>query len=373
MSDFSIVSQLDAWAGLVERLGGASGLEASARRHGALKRRREVKSAEDLLRLLLAYGPGGRSLRMMSAEAAGLGICDISDVALFKRFRGCGDWMTALCEGLLAAGEPIGVDGGAREGGAGAGMVRLVDASRIEGPGDSCWRLHLLWDAERQRISDIAVTALAQGERLGVLKPRPGELRIGDRGYPHADGLSQMRQAGADVLVRLTWNSLRLVDEAGGPLDWQALFDRAGQRGCVDMPVKVTKPRGRFEPLPLRLVISPKPPQTIQAARKRTQRAADKDQRQPGPLTLAAAEHMILITSLSADAFPPERLCALYRVRWQVELAFKRLKSILRLDRLPAKDAGLAKAWITAHLLLALFIEDTAAELAESPPSATRH
>lgn len=368
MADFSILSRFDVWAGVVERLGGASGLEASARRHGALKRRREVKSAEDLLRLLLAYGPGGRSLRMMSAEAAGLGICDISDVALFKRFRGCGDWMTALCEGLLAAGGPI----SAPDAGAGAGMVRLVDASRIEGPGDSCWRLHLLWDAERQRIADIAVTALAQGERLGVLKAQPGELRIGDRGYPHADGLSQMRQASADVLVRLTWNSLRLVDEAGSPLDWQALFDRSADQGCVDMPVKVTKPRGRFEPLPLRLVIAPKPSQSIQAARKRTQRAADKDQRKPDPRTLAAAEHMILITSLGSDAFPPERLCALYRVRWQVELAFKRLKSILRLDRLPAKDAGLARSWITAHLLLALLIEDVAADLAEAPPSATR-
>lgn len=80
-----------------------------------------------------------------------------------------------------------------------------------------------------------------------------------------------------------------------------------------------------------------------------------------------------LVARLDAKAFPPERLCDLYRVRWQVELAFKRLKSILRLDRLPAKDPELARAWIAAHLLLALLIEDTAAELAESSPSASRH
>ena len=84
--------------------------------------------------------------------------------------------------------------------------------------------------------------------------------------------------------------------------------------------------------------------------------------------TLKAAEYLILITSLDATAFPPERLAILYRVRWQIELAFKRLKSILRLDRLPAKDPDLARAWITAHLLLALLIDDTAAEMAESPP-----
>lgn len=363
MLDFSVISQLDVWAGLVERLGGASELEAGARRHGAFKRAREVKSAEDLLRLILAYGPGGRSLRGMSAEAAGLGIADISDVALFNRFRLCADWLLALCERLLAPGQAVETGRG--------GAVRLVDASRIEGPGDACWRLHLLWDAERQRISQIDVTTLTHGERLDRLKAQPGEIRIGDRGYPHADGLRQIREAGADVLVRLTWNSLHLVDQDTRALDWMALFERASNNGGLDMAVRVCKPRGHFKPLPLRLVILNKPPETIETARKRTQRAAQKEQRQADPRTLAAAGHLLLITSLDADAFPPERLGELYRVRWQIELAFKRLKSILHMDRLPAKDAGLAKAWIAAHLLLALLIEDTAASMVGFSPSAS--
>jgi hypothetical protein len=55
--------------------------------------------------------------------------------------------------------------------------------------------------------------------------------------------------------------------------------------------------------------------------------------------------------------------------QWDIELAFKRLKSILRLDRLPAKDPGLARAWIAAHLLLALLIDDTTAQMADFSPS----
>ena len=54
-------------------------------------------------------------------------------------------------------------------------------------------------------------------------------------------------------------------------------------------------------------------------------------------------------------------------------MAFKRLKSILRLDRLPAKDPGLARAWIAAHLLLALLIEDTTAQMADFSPSEFRN
>ncbi|MBO0717478.1 MAG: transposase, partial [Rhizobiales bacterium] len=248
-------------------------------------------------------------------------------------------------------------------------LVRLIDGSRIEGPGKTCWRLHLSYDAGRQRIADFAVTSLAQGEKLDRLPIRTGELEIADRAFPQPNGLRKARDGGADVLVRLTWNSLHLHDPATGrPLDWLDLFAQAACTGCVDLPVTVHKPRGRFEPLPLRLVILPKPPEIAAHAQQTARKAASKDQRRIDPRTLQAAEYLILITSLAPGAFPPNLLAILYRVRWQIELAFKRLKSILRLDRLPAKDPDLARTWITAHLLLALLIEDTAAELTESPP-----
>ena len=353
--------QSDAWSGIVARLGGADALAASARQHRAFQRSRGVKSPEDLLRLILAYAPGGRSLRVTAAEAAERGIADVSDVALLDRFRRCPDWLSALCEGLLAGTAPPAIN-------AFAHTVRVIDGSRIEGPGKSCWRLHLSWDAGRQRIADFALTPLDQGEKLDRVTIRPGEIYLADRGYPQPAALSKARNAGADILVRLTWNSLHLRDEEAQPLDWSKLFAQAADAGKVDMPVTVHKPRGRFKPLPLRLVILPKPPEMAESARKTAQNTARKDQRRVSLRTLEAARYLILITSLDATTFPPEALAALYRVRWQIELAFKRLKSILHLDRLPAKDPNLAKTWILAHLLLALLIDDTAAEMAESPP-----
>ena len=351
----------DVWEDIVARLGGAAALDALARRYGAFQRPRRVKSATDLLRLMLAYAPGGRSLRVTAAEAGAQGIAEICDVSLLERFRGCADWLTALCEGLLPGGDrPAG--GGFEQ------KVHLIDGSRIEGPGKTCWRLHFCYDAGQQRIASFAVTPLAQGEKLDRVTIRPGEIVIADRGYPQPDGLRQARQAGADVLVRLTWNSLNLRDASDKPVDWLKLFAAASRTGSVDVPVTVHKPRGRFEPLALRLVIVPKPPEMVARARKKASNTARKNGHRVAPRTIKAAEYLILITSLDATAFPPERLAILYRVRWQIELAFKRLKSILRLDRLPAKDPDLARAWITAHLLLALLIDDTAAEMAESPP-----
>src|SRR4051794_4472844 len=90
------------WLTLIERLGGASELETTARASKALLRRREVASAADLLRLVLAYCLGDRGLRLTSAWASAVGLADLSNPALLKRLRQCGDWLALLVGRTLA-------------------------------------------------------------------------------------------------------------------------------------------------------------------------------------------------------------------------------------------------------------------------------
>jgi IS4 transposase len=89
-------------------------------------------------------------------------------------------------------------------------------------------------------------------------------------------------------------------------------------------------------------------------------------------MTVASADYPVLITSLDQESFPAERVLALYRLRWQVELAFRRLKSLLRINWLPAKDPGRARAWLTTHLIVALLIDAKTRKVLDSFPSATR-
>jgi hypothetical protein len=79
------------WARLVERLAGLIDLEATARERGALRRRREVRSAEALLRLAFAYVLGRLSLRVVAAWAEEQGLAALSDVALLKRLKASAD------------------------------------------------------------------------------------------------------------------------------------------------------------------------------------------------------------------------------------------------------------------------------------------
>src|SRR3712207_7436863 len=87
-------SSLDAqWPDLVAAVSAAIDLEATARTSGALVRRREIRSAEALLRLALAYGPGGPSLRTAAAWAGVSGLADLSDTAVMNRLRKGAGWL----------------------------------------------------------------------------------------------------------------------------------------------------------------------------------------------------------------------------------------------------------------------------------------
>jgi hypothetical protein len=353
---------LNEWSQILLRLGGEEALASSAREHGAFTRARGIKSAADLLRLALLYGPGGHSLRSVAALAAAAGVAEVSDVAVLERLKRAADWLQSLCrEGIARLAKEIGIDTIERP-------IRIVDGSRLEGPGDRVWRLHLCYDPSRARIVDAIITTTKDGERLDRLAVTEDEIRLGDRGYPQPDGLRNTLAAGADVLVRLTWNSLQMTN-AGKPIDWLRLFKRASKQGSLDIPVQVHKAHSQFEPLGMRLVIIKKPPAAAAQARVKARRASQKNQRRTDPRTLAAADYIILLTSLDREEFPIGIIAALYRVRWQIELAIKRLKSLLHIDRLPAKHPDLVRAWLYAHLLLALLLDEITAGLGAIFPS----
>jgi hypothetical protein len=355
------------WLPLLARIAEVIDLETSARTSGALRRRRRITRASDLLRLVLAYGPGGQSLRQTAAWAALQGIAELSAVALMFRVRDAADWLAAIAGCLLAgraAAAPL--PGGRR--------IRIVDGSVITAPGTATnWRLHAIYDLAEQRFSHFELTDIHGAEALERSPVSPGEIRLADRVYARPDGLRHILEAGGDFLVRVGSRSLRLAGQDGRPFKLSAALRCSRQTGTADVPVLIHHGRSRrWTPQPARLVILRLPPGAAKNARKRAQRASQRGGHANDARSLATAGHLMLITSLPADEYPPERLAAIYRLRWQIELAFKRLKSLLHIDQLPAKDPDLARAWILAHLIAALLVEDISPQVRESPPCGQR-
>src|SRR5436190_18845889 len=102
---------------------------------GAFVRCREIKSAGDLLRALLAYVLCVSSFRQLGSWAVLLGLANISDTAWRKRLKGATAWLLWLLGALLSG--PQVVD--ERRTPAALGRIILVDATRLNqvgGTGD---------------------------------------------------------------------------------------------------------------------------------------------------------------------------------------------------------------------------------------------
>jgi len=359
-------SQLDGgWDQLLSRLGSLEELEASAKASGALVRRREIKSAGDLLRLALAYGPCGMSLRAVAAWAHTMRLCELSDVAALKRLRGSAGWLQQIVGVLLARRLSCQAVAKGR-------IVRLVDGTTISERGSdrSDWRLHYSYDPRSGRTVDCELTTAGVGEHLRRVKVAAGDIWLGDRNYAKGEGLHHVVQAGADFVVRISWNSLSLRTGKGQPFDLAERLKRLGTAHDAQWRAVAHTPDGKT--VPLRILVRRKPPEAIEREIKRIMEKAARRGRtrrsgKPDPRSLIAAQFTIVATSLDE---PANQIFELYALRWQIEIAFKRLKSLLHIDQPEAKDPDLIRTWLLAHVIAALLIEDHADEALDAPPSA---
>jgi hypothetical protein len=358
---------LDHWPEVSAYLPAGFDVEATARSRGAFTRAREIKDAETLLRLALAYGGLGMSLRETCAWAEAGEIASLRDPSLLNRLCKAAPWLGDIVAALIAerANGPAGRWAGYR--------LRALDATSICQPGAdrTTWRLHVGYDLSTGQVDQLELTDLHGAENLQRLTYRPGDIVLADRCYTRPRDLRPVNDAGADFIVRTGWNSLRLLQPNGEPFDlFAALAAQAEQEGEVQVRIH----EGNTEdpppkPLMLRLVIRRKDPEQAQAEQKRLLKDAKKRSKQPDPRSLEAAKYILLLTSLPAAVFPPTDILALYRFRWQIELAFKRFKSLAGLDQLPAKNPELARAWIYARLIVALIAERIAGQVPDSSPS----
>jgi Transposase DDE domain len=360
MTPESLVSQ--DWHSVIARLGGAEALATSARETKAFVRPREIKTAVDLLRLILAYCLGEKGLRLTAAWAAAIGLVDISNVALLQRLRNCGDWLTLLIGQVLATAAPAA---------SGGRLIRIIDATSVPQAGSAAkrenklWRMHCAFDLPCERFGHVELTDEREGERLDRIPVVEGEIRLADAAHLQPDRMAHVLDQGGDFLVRAGWRNARWLDAHGGEVDIIAVLGKARERGLIDQPIWLGRKAG--PPLGVRLVAVKKSPQAAAEARRKARRNAQREGYQLSKQALLAADWVILVTSLKPAEFTSEDILALYRLRGRIELAFKRLKSLVGLRGPPGFDERSAKPYLLAHLLVILLLEPLIDEFEDSP------
>jgi len=324
-------------------------LDESAASKLALVRRREVDCAASLLRLALCYGFCDCSLRQTAAQAGLIGLGNLSDVAVLNRLRNAADWLGHLVLRFLQerglAHEVPGL------------QVRIVDATTICEPGSTGtdWRLHLELDLAQLCITGAELTGPEAGESFLRHAAAPGQVFLGDRGYAHREGVASILDQGADVVLRLNWQNFPLETTGGRPVDLVTCAEalRPGEVGDFDVQFRCGQAQ-----YPGRLLILRKTPAAAQQAQQQIRHEATRKGRKPDARSLRAAHFIYLFVTLPRDRLPALQGFELYRLRWQIEIVFKRLKSLLCLDHLRAKDPALARAYLYAKILGALLVEE---------------
>jgi len=357
---------LDHWPEVQAHLPAGFDLERTARERGAFVRARQVKDAQTLLRLALAYGGCGMSLRETCAWAEVAGLASLSDPSLIERLCKAAPWLGDIVAALIGEQTRLPTRRWAGY------RLRALDATSICEPGAdrTTWRLHVGYDLASGQVDHVELTDVHGAEKLQRLQYRPGESVLADRGYARPRDLRPVIEAGAHVIVRTGWNSLRFLHPDGSAFDlFAALAAQTEQEGEVS--VRIDEGRDVNEPLILRLVVRRKSPEQAEADQKRLIKEAKKRGRQVDPRSLEGAKYILLLTSLPPGTFPPADVLALYRFRWQLELAFKRMKSLADLDALTAKKPELARAWLYARLIVFLIAEQSAGQVPDSSPCAS--
>ena len=314
---------------------------------GAVVRWRNIKSGEELLRVILAYAMEDLSLRSTAAWSSQTAL-ELKDTSVLHRLRKAPPLLERVLAHLLSQrlrAEP-----------AAGPEFRINDATVLSIPGSqgTDWRLHAVYDPTHCRLRRVEITDSQGGERLDRDRPRPGDLVCGDRGLAHARGIHTVSEAGAYVLLRMHWQNIRLENGQGQPLDLNQILKRAdaGNTGIV-----VYVPLVGNEPVPVRLLIRPLPTEAAHRSRQRMRRNAAKKGRTPRATAMRLAGYFCVLTTLPESLASDDVVLELYRIRWQIELFFKRCKGLLHFDQLRAFDPSLVRTYCLAKLIEVALIQ----------------
>lgn len=349
------------WAILASLL--PAGWREAAREDGALMRARGIDSPDTLLRLILLHAAAGLSLRQTVVRAENAGLAKVSDVALLKRLRSSEPWLRHMSQGLLE-----GIRCKLTLPPAAEGLrVRAIDATTVEEPGatGTSWRVHYSIALPSLECDFFEVTDSKGGETLRRFPVLQGDVILADRGYCHRSAVADIIERGAQVVVRLNHNSFPLLDAGGRNLPILGRLARLKGYQAGDWQVRFQSGKEFFNG---RLCAIRKSRAAAEQCRERILKEARKKQKVVSPDTLESAGYVFVFTSLPAEGFSAADVMNLYRTRWQIELAFKRLKSLFGAGHVPKYDPESAKAWIQAKLLAVLMIERLEQEAALFSP-----
>lgn len=290
-------------------------------------RAREFSNLISVLWALLVWVAGDLSLKDTAAVVSAAGI-KVSKSSLEERFQRATKWLQLLLS-MTLCGDACYPKGGELR-------VVVADSTSLSAPGakGTDFRVHALFDSATGSLIGVEITDASVGESAAHHRLGAESLSMDDRGYCNAKNFHTHAARGSRFLTRCNPPAIRLCDRNGKILRVSQLEHLVRADAPMDMPVRI----------PAR-VKEAKGPDWHEHRKVRF-----VDARLIGVRTPKGV--LWLLTDMPAETLPAKAAGELYRRRWQIELLFKRLKSLAGLDRLKSRGPT-AIAWICGKLLLA--------------------
>ncbi len=319
---------------------------------------------ELLLRVLLGRAAGNHSYSEAADHVRATELVRVSGVAIHKRMRRSADWLEWIVREMLR--RPLAAL--PRQ----SLRVRLLDATCVSRPGSTGtdFRLHLIIRVPECTISDAELTDAKGGESFTRFVIQFGDVIIGDRCYGTARGVAHVCAAGGYPLVRINGSSLSLYGAKDARVDPLNFARKLAPGGFLEVAVQIRPTGGK--PIAGRLCIHALTEEQAEKSQRRARRTKSRKQKRAGERAIENAKYVFVFTTLPRSVAGTAQVLALYRLRWQIELAFKLLKSVCGLAQLPHRTEPPGRAWILAKLLCAVVVERLASWSRAFPPSATR-
>ena len=330
-----------------------NGYEEACFTEKAIQRKRGIENPNDLMMLALFHLLNGCSLIEISeiARLAKLGI--ISDVAFMKRFERCGDWFRWILAHLeiaevLEYKKPLWLE---------KYEVLAFDASEVAEKGRSgrVYRLHYALNLFRMQSAYYKITDQKTGETLCNFDFEKNDLIIADRIYSTFRGIGHCLDRGANFILRLRYNSFNMYGSEGEKIDLLERLKKLEGEDILDLPVfvRLGKRDGNTR---LRICALRKDEKYLEQTKAKLRRRETQKQIVVSDEAKTFNNYIVVVTALP-DQIPGKDVLELYRLRWQVEIYFKRLKSIIDFGELPKRRKESSETWLNGKLMIAMLIE----------------
>lgn len=317
----------------------------------AFSRPRKIRSPLQLLELVMLYCGMDFSLRSCAGQIAQMQGY-ISDTAVNDRLEACVPWVKAMLASVFGF-ESIVNNGSLR--------IIIIDGSTVQEPGatQTTYRLHIAIDLVSLTFHQVELTTDKEGEHLGHYHLGEGDVVLLDRGYNQPKTLVPFIDDGGEVILRYNPHGMNLFsrNEEMTKINWQEELFQLDEKPAA-IPVYLCHNNKRIEGY---LHAIPLPKEKAKEARRTARQRAKKKGRTASKRVLYISGWVLVFTSLPLEVIDTETASDIYRVRWQVELVIKRMKSLLNIDKLRAfKESKLADLYLYGKLLYIVVVEKRA-------------